>query len=162
MGHGLNHLHIMRDQQVTQLPLALQSHQQGQHLLLHRHIERAGWLIEHQQLGLNHQGARDGDALALTAGKLMRIALQQAWELGLGQADIGQSLKHLVAALLSRHCRMVNGQPFTDDFFNGHARGQRGKGVLKHHLNLPPEGFVGRSALAPALIAEADLAFEGL
>ena len=38
-------------------------------------------LVEQQHLGLDHQGAGDGDALQLAAGELVRPALAVAFEL---------------------------------------------------------------------------------
>ena len=48
-------------------PFALQPLQQRQHLLLHGHIQRTGGLVQHQQLRLDDEGARNGQALALAA-----------------------------------------------------------------------------------------------
>ena len=55
--------------------VALQLSQQVEDLRLHRDVERRGRLVADDQLRLHRQRARDGDALALAAGELVRIAL---------------------------------------------------------------------------------------
>ncbi len=53
----------------------MQGAQQINHLRLDQHIERAGRLVEHNERRLQHQRARERNALALTAGKFVRIAV---------------------------------------------------------------------------------------
>ena len=72
----------MADEEIGEVALLLQVAQQIDDLRLHRHVERAGRLVEHDELRLQHHGARDGDALALAAGELVRVAV-------LGQSDRG-------------------------------------------------------------------------
>ena len=67
MGHGANHVHVVRDQQIAQLALALQALQQGEHLFLHRHVQRAGGFVQHQHLRAHDQRSGNGQALALPA-----------------------------------------------------------------------------------------------
>ena len=67
MGHGPEHVQVMGDQQVRYAPAPLQVLQQAQDLLLHRHIQRTGGLVEHQQFGLHHERTGQCDALSLTA-----------------------------------------------------------------------------------------------
>src|SRR3546814_15441822 len=55
-------------------------------------VERAERLVEQQHLRLLHQAARESDALALAAGKLVRLALGEGAEL--------DHLDHLVDAPL--------------------------------------------------------------
>ncbi len=50
--------------------------QQIDDLSLDRDVERADRLVEHQHLRLADDGAGDGDALALSARQLMRIAAE--------------------------------------------------------------------------------------
>ena len=76
--HRAHHRQVVADEEVAHAVAPLQLGQQRQHLLLHRHVERRGRLVEHQHLGPQHHRARDGDALALAAGELVRIALQHA------------------------------------------------------------------------------------
>lgn len=67
----------MADEQISQPVALLQRFQQRQDLRLHRFIQRRGRLVEDQQLRLQDQRARDGDTLALPAGKLGGIAMAQ-------------------------------------------------------------------------------------
>ena len=39
------------------------------------HIERTEWLVHEEQFGLDHQRAREADALAHAAGKLFRVGI---------------------------------------------------------------------------------------
>ncbi len=55
--------------------LAPQLQEQVDDLRLDRHVERGDRLVADQHVGLHGQRARDGDALALPAGELVRIAL---------------------------------------------------------------------------------------
>ena len=54
----------------------LQAADQGQDLLLHRHVERGDRLVGDNKGGAAHDRARDGDALPLPARKLMREAVR--------------------------------------------------------------------------------------
>ena len=53
----------------------LQVAQELDDLLLHRAVERAGRLVEHDHLRLQDHRPGDGDALALAAGELVRVAV---------------------------------------------------------------------------------------
>ena len=73
VGHEAHHREVVADEDVGQAELVLQVLQQVEHLRLHRDVERAHRLVEHQHLGLQRQAARDRDALALAAGELVRV-----------------------------------------------------------------------------------------
>ena len=55
--------------------LALQVAQQFDDLLLHLPVKRRRRLVQHHQLRLEDDRSGDGDALALPAGKFVRIAV---------------------------------------------------------------------------------------
>ncbi len=55
--------------------ILLQLDEQVQHLRLHRDVERRDRLVQHQDVGPQHQRAGDGDAPALAAGEHMRVAV---------------------------------------------------------------------------------------
>ena len=63
---------IVRDQQHGHAALALQRLQQLEDLRLDGDVERGGRLVGDQQVRLVGQRHGDHDALALTAGKLVR------------------------------------------------------------------------------------------
>ena len=52
-----------------------QIHQELQHLGLDRDVERAHRLVADDQFRLDRKRARDADALALTAGELVGVAV---------------------------------------------------------------------------------------
>ena len=62
----------MRDEQVGQLELVLQVHQQIDDLRLDRHVQRGHRFVADDQLRTQRQRAGDADALALAAGELVR------------------------------------------------------------------------------------------
>ena len=67
-------LQIVGDEQIGEVLALLQVAQQVDDLRLDQHVERAGRLVEHDEARLQHHRARDRDALALAAGKFVRIA----------------------------------------------------------------------------------------
>ena len=67
---------IVRDEQIRQLQLLLQIHQQVDDLRLHRHVERRDRLVEHQERRIERQRARQADALPLSAAELVRVSLE--------------------------------------------------------------------------------------
>ena len=119
--HGADHVHIVGDEHIAQTLAALQALQQRQHLLLDGDIERAGGLVQHQHVGLHHEGAGNRKALSLATRKLVRIALQQTRKLGFIHTHIGQGMDHARQALRARQIRLVNAQAFAHNFFHRHA-----------------------------------------
>ncbi len=77
-----HHRKAVRDQQVGQAKLLLQFLQQYQHLCTNGNIQRGNRLIGNDQLRPQNQRARDADALALAAGKFVRIARRRLFVLG--------------------------------------------------------------------------------
>ena len=71
-----HHCEVVRDEEVGQAAAALQLFHDVEHLGLHAHVERRGWLIADQKLRRGGQGPGDRDALALAAGKLVRVFAQ--------------------------------------------------------------------------------------
>ena len=80
-----------------------------QDLRLRRHVERRGRLVGDQQRRIEHQRGRDHDALALAAGDLVRIDVDQA--LGLGQVHGAHDLQHALAAVGARRGRCGSPAP---------------------------------------------------
>ena len=122
MGHGADDVHVVGDEQVGQALVALQALQQHQHLLLDGDVERAGGFVEHQHLGLHDERTGNGQALALAAREGMGVTCQQAGELGLRKAHLGQRGQHLVAPLGGAQAGLVHLEAFAHDFFDGEAR----------------------------------------
>ncbi len=87
-------------------------------------VEIAERLVEQEKLRLAHDGAADRDALALAAGKLARLALEQ-----FGDAqDFGRALDPArdVGLVVARHP-----QPEAEILFDRHVRIERVG--LEHH-----------------------------
>ena len=113
---------------------ALQIFQQVDHLRLDRHVERRHRLVADDELGLHRERARDHDALALAAGKFVRVA---AHVLAL-QPDLDEQARHAVVALAGRSGELVDDEGFAEDRADGHARVERGERVLEHDLHVAP------------------------
>ena len=77
VGERAHHAQVVADEQVGEAVPRLQLAQQVDDLRLHRHVERGGRLVEHDEARPQHHGAGDGDALALAARELVRIAVAQ-------------------------------------------------------------------------------------
>ena len=77
-GDVLDDRQVVADEHVSEIEIAAQIREQVQDLRLHRDIERRGRLVADDDLGPHDEGAGDGDALALPAGQLARIAVHEA------------------------------------------------------------------------------------
>src|SRR6202051_4127560 len=77
-GHALADMlddrQIMGDEEISQPQLLLQVLQEIDDLGLDRYIQRRHRLVADDQFGFDRERTRDADALALTAGKLVRMA----------------------------------------------------------------------------------------
>ena len=71
--HVLDHGEIVRDEHVRQLELVLQIEQQVEHGCLDRDVERRNGFVADDDFRPHREAARDRDALALTAGELVRV-----------------------------------------------------------------------------------------
>ena len=81
MAHDIQ---IVCDDEESDAERRLELVQEVQHFTLHRDVEAGGRLVRDEELWPQRQRARDADAARLTAGKLVRIALQE----GRGQPDL--------------------------------------------------------------------------
>ena len=121
---------VVRNEEVTDAQALLQVFQQIENLRLHRHIEGAGRFVTHDQPGVDCQRARNRDALALPAGKLMRIFVTVVT----AQANLIEQFNHACNAL---HACLANAErthALGDDVANAHARVERRERILKHDL----------------------------
>ena len=152
LGH---HAEVVGDEQDAGAAPVLQLADQLQDLRLRGHVERRGRLVGDQQGRIEHQGRRDHDALALAAGDLVRIDVDQALGLGqvhgahdlqhalapVGLGQLGVDLQHLVDLVADPHDRVERGHRLLED--HGHARAaqiaqprRRGR---QHVLALEPD-----------------------
>ncbi|MNY27259.1 hypothetical protein D3C86_1611560 [compost metagenome] len=135
----------MRDDDEGQAEFLLQVHQFELGFLAQLLVERAERLVQQQHFRPLGERTRQCNALALTAGKLVRLALGKFFEL--------HQLEHLADALGDvglRHAVLL--QTEGDVGLDGHMRKQRIG--LEHHVDRPP---VGRNA-GKALAVKDDLA----
>ena len=140
VGDMLHHRQIVRDENHGEFHLAGEVAEEVQNLRLDGDIQRGDRLIGDDELGLDGQRACDGNALALAAGKLVRIFAHEPrrqtdffhqradrpGQVGLG--DFAVDLNRL-----------------GERGVNGHARVERGVRVLKNHLEI---GTCGAQFLA--------------
>ena len=103
----------------------------GAHLVAQLGVEVAERLVEEIELGVPHQRAAHGDALALAAGELARLALEQVRD-----AQHGGSTLHPRADLGIR--RVPHPEPEGHVLEHRHMRIERV--VLKHHRDVPVLG----------------------
>ena len=83
-------LRSWRDEEIGEAAFALQLAQQVDDLCLHRKIKRRGRFIEQNEFWFQRNGAGNGDALALAAGKFMREARENIGR----HAGVTQRLPH--------------------------------------------------------------------
>ena len=86
---------VVRDEQIGQLQLLLQIHQQVDDLRLNRHVERRDRFVGDDERRVQRERARHADALPLAAAELVRIAL----EMRRLEADEVEQLRDAAAAL---------------------------------------------------------------
>src|SRR5581483_9972677 len=93
VGHVPYYTHVVRDEYVGQAVRALQRPQEVENLRLDRHVEARGRLVGDDELRSRRQRARDGDALPLPSGELVRVARHERGR----QADGAEELGHVLA-----------------------------------------------------------------
>ena len=127
-----HHAQVMGDEDQGQPHFLLQLHQQVDYLGLDRDIQRRDGFIADDQLRLEDQRAGYADALALSTGKLVRIAVDLVRQ----QPHAIHHLAHPFRDLgLGRFWEMGD-QRLGDDLADGHARIQRSQGILEDHLHI--------------------------
>jgi hypothetical protein len=120
----------VRDEHVGESKLALEIFEQIDDPGADRHIQRRYGLVEHEQLGIEHERAGDPDALTLPAGELVRETV--------GVLAIEPDPPHHFCDTLSPPVlpQPVDLQRVGDDRFDGHRRIQRRVRILEHDLHL--------------------------
>ena len=159
VGDIVHHREVVRDEQIGDFELLLQILQQVEDLGLDRDIQRRDRLVADQELGLERQRPRNTDALALTAGETVGVAVERPDI----QAHQFQKLLHHLGPERAIADAMDE-QRFIDDVEDGHPRIERPERVLEDELDLAPERYQLRLAQAdhidqPAGVVERELAF---
>ena len=161
----------------------------GQDLVAQFRIEGAGRFIEEHHLGLHGQGAGDGNALLLAAGKLGRISLGLVFQANLRQQFAGKRFGRFLRHVFHDHRpgrevrqhgevrKEVEGlkhhagaKPQPSMLFAPLARAGRTPALDRHAVNRDPAGVgdfklvqaAKKGALATAARADEDDDFAGL
>src|SRR5262249_42717874 len=124
---------VVRDENVGEIELVLQSLHQVDDLRLDGDVQGRDRLVPDDYLRVEREAPCDADALALTAGELVRVAVDV---LGVETDDV-QQLLHPAAPVTPRGCLGMDVEGLTDDVTHRHPRVERGVRVLEHHLNVP-------------------------
>src|ERR1051325_8222683 len=112
-----NGAQVVRDKKIRQVLFATQSFEQVHDLRLDGNVERRNRFVGNDEIRIDCERACDADALALTAGKLMRVSLDEAFT----QPDcFEQLLDALLRFPASREAKCL--ERFTDDLAHSHAR----------------------------------------
>ncbi len=122
----------MADEDQRQAEFALQTLQKIEDLALDRDIERGDRLVADDELRLKDHGTRDADALRLSAGEFMRIAVDR---LG-AAAHARHDRLDAGAALFCLQLRPMHEERLGDDLAYRHAWIERGERILKDDLHI--------------------------
>src|SRR5688572_31542547 len=125
---------IVRNEEIRQAELFLQILQEVEHLRLNRDIERGNRFVAHDELGLDRQGARNAQALALAATEFVRIARGSRRR----QAHDIEQLEHALACPRAAR-ETVNLEHFAQHVTNCETRVQRTIWILENDLRLAPQ-----------------------
>ena len=127
---------IVADEQIGEAEVAAQLRQQVQDLRLHRDVERRSRLVAHHDARPQHEGARNGDALALAAGQFGGETIAHLAR----QAD---TLQHLVDPLgdLGAGEGALRLQRHRHDVADAGQRIERRERILEHRLDQPRAGL---------------------
>jgi len=127
-----DHRQTVGDEYIGEREFALELLQEEKNLRTDGDIEGGDGFVGDDELGLENQGARDADALALAAGEFVRIAAHGVFV----QADAAQDCRSALEALCRGEAGFVNGKRLGNDFADAHSRIERSEGILKNHLHL--------------------------
>src|ERR1051326_6605127 len=127
----LDHAQIVRNEQISQSELALQVEQHVENLHLDRNVQRRDRFIGHDETRVDRECPRDADALALPAREFVRVTTVILRP----QTDAREQLLDATTPLGSAR-DVVDGEAFTDDLADTHARVERRVGILKDNLHL--------------------------
>src|SRR5262249_39545524 len=120
------------DEDVGQAEALPQLAEQREHARLHRHVERRGRLVEHDDVGLAGKRPRQRGALALPTGQRVRIAVDRVAR----QVDQLEQAPDALARLATVGETMhPDRQP--DALAYGTTRIERREGILLHQLEAP-------------------------
>ena len=146
---------IMRDEKVSKSQFLLQIHQQIEDLRLDRNVERRSWFVADNKARPQCKSPGDADALALTPGKAVRIALNVP-QVEPDERD--ELVHHLTTRAFIADA--VDNQRLFDYVEDRHAWIQRPERILKNKLHLPTK-FLQILALEREDVDHAPMVVEG-
>ena len=121
----------MGDKQIRNAEITLEIEQQVDNLPANRNIQRRNGFVGNDHFWIQCQRASNADALALTAGKLMRVTVDV---LGVEAHDVEELAHGLHALLFGAH--VVDRHGLRDDLADGHARVQARIWILEDELHV--------------------------
>ena len=123
----LDHAEVVRDEHDGQAQFILQVIEQVDHLRLNGHVQGGHGFIGDNELGSCDYCPRNADALALAAGKLMRIPGGMLFR----EPHLFQCADDLAVHFLL--VQAAEHEALADDLLNGHSGIQGINGILKDH-----------------------------
>ena len=157
VANELHHREVVADEHVGEAELLLEVHHEVNDLSLDRDVEGRDRLVAHDELRVEGQGPRDGDPLSLSTRELVRVAAH----VDRVEAALLQQPHRAVASALLVPVEPVDGHGLREHVSHGHARVERGVGVLEDDLH-PAAQLAERERVRLAHVdpVEADLAFD--
>ena len=125
---------VVRDEEVREVELLLQALEQVDDLRLDRHVECGHRLVGDHEVGVQGEGAREADALALAARELVREAASGVGREPDDAEELADSTRRGPAP-----GEPVRAQRLADDPADAVARVERGERVLEDHLHPPTQ-----------------------
>ena len=140
--HVAHHREIVADEEIGEAEPVLQVAHQIEDLGLDRDVERRGRFVAHDERRLRGERPRDGDALALPAGELVRIFAA----VGRIEPDEAQQLAHPGGGLRPARGKLKGADRLGDDVERPPARIETRVRILEHHLDAPAQPSAFRPA----------------
>ena len=131
IGDMLHHGQVVGDEEIGKLILLLQLLEKVYDLRLDRHVQRRYRLVADHELRVQSKGPGNADALPLSAGELVGVAVLVE---GLQAAAVHDPV-YVVVELILRHELMLPHR-LADDLAHGKPGGQARKRILEDDLHL--------------------------
>ncbi len=128
-GHGVG------DEEIGEAVGALEGAEEVDDLGADGDVEGADGFVEDEEFGFEGEGAGDVDALALAAGELVGVTLE---DVGF-EADLVEEFSDAGADVMPGEAAL-DGEGLADDLADAHFGVEGGEGVLEDHLHAAAEG----------------------
>ena len=130
LAHLRDHGEVVRNEDDAQVEVLLKRREEGQDLVLDRHVECGRRLVAEDQLRVGREGDRDHDALAHPTGELVWIRLVPAFRVG--DADEPHQLERPGVGVAAAAAQ-ADERPLSDLVADAHQRVQRRHRLLEDH-----------------------------